>query len=188
MESRLDHIYRRVLLTKFFTRGWGKPDHLAQIIKYVFHKIYLCLIIMKFRLRKLIGRRETNEAYIRTPASVITIDKEESQDDAVLLTGRFPTPILNYLEPDSIPYEVQTAHFQAVLPRSSLSRSDPVRPLVLQYAGTGDHFYWRRRSLMAGPMVKEREIGSILIEVGGLTRAQDRDHILLHLLRVIRQE
>jgi len=148
MESRLDHIYRRVLLTKFFTRGWGKPDHLAQIIK----------------LRKIIGRRETNEAYIQTPASVITIDKEESQDDAVLLTGQFPTPILNYLEPDSIPHEVQTAHFQAVLPRSSLSRSDPVRPLVLQYAGTGDHFYWRRRSLMAGPMVKEREIGSILIE------------------------
>ena len=42
---------------------------------------------MKFRLRKIIGRRETNEAYIQTPASVITIDKEESQDETVLLTG-----------------------------------------------------------------------------------------------------
>ena len=31
--SRLDHIYRSLLLTKFYTRGWGSPDHLQQIIK-----------------------------------------------------------------------------------------------------------------------------------------------------------
>ena len=32
--SRLDHVYRSLLLTKFYTRGWGEPDHLRQIIKY----------------------------------------------------------------------------------------------------------------------------------------------------------
>lgn len=151
MESRLDHIYRRVLLTKFFTRGWGNPDHLVRIIK----------------LRKLIGSRVTNIPYIQTPASVVQITKEEPQDnnDVVLLEGKFISPALEYLGEDIIPSEVRTSHFQAVLPRISLSRSQGrLQPLVLQFAGTGDHFYWRRRSLMALPMLKERNIGSIIIE------------------------
>ena len=148
MESRLDHVYRSLLLTKFFTRGWGKPDHLSQIIK----------------LRKVLGKRETNIQYIQTPASVIEITREEHKDDITYLTGHFPSPTTQYLEEDIIPSEVRTSHFEAVLPRSVISRSDPIRPLVLQFSGTGDHFYWRRRSLMAVPMVKERGISSILIE------------------------
>ena len=33
MESRLDHIYRSLLLTKFFTKGWGPPETLKKIIR-----------------------------------------------------------------------------------------------------------------------------------------------------------
>ena len=33
MESRIDQVYRSVLLTKFFTRGWGSPENLLRIIK-----------------------------------------------------------------------------------------------------------------------------------------------------------
>jgi len=146
--SRLDHIYRSVLLTKFFTRGWGKPNHLEQIIK----------------LRKVIGRRETNEEYLKTPASVIKITKEEQQEDAVLLSGEFNSPILRFLDDDIIPPEVQTSHFQAILPKAWTSQSEQFRPLVLQFAGTGDHYYWRRRGLMAVPMLRERGVGSIIIE------------------------
>ena len=92
MESRLDHIYRRVLLTKFFTRGWGSPDHLVRIIK----------------LRKLIGSRSTNVPYIQTPASVVQITKQERQDnEVVLLEGRFTSPALEYLGEDIIPPEVR---------------------------------------------------------------------------------
>ena len=148
MESRLDHVYRTLLLTKFFTRGWGKPEHLTQVIKH----------------RKILGQRETNSSYLQTPASVITITKEEYKDDLAFLTGRFPSPTSQYLDENIIPPEVLTSHFEAVLPRSVLSRSDPVQPLVLQFAGTGDHFYWRRRGLMAVPMVRERGISSIIIE------------------------
>ena len=28
--SRLDHLYRSLLLTKFFTKGWGKPENLKR--------------------------------------------------------------------------------------------------------------------------------------------------------------
>lgn len=39
----------------------------------------------------------------------------------------------------------------------------PERPLVVQFAGTGDHFYWRRRKLMAEPLAEEG-VASIILE------------------------
>jgi len=70
MGSRLDHIYRSLLLTKFFTRGWGQPEHLVKII----------------RLRKQLGSRATAQALLKNNTT-INITKEEKQDDAILLTG-----------------------------------------------------------------------------------------------------
>jgi len=32
--SRLDHLYRSLLLTKFFTKGWGKPENLKRYDYY----------------------------------------------------------------------------------------------------------------------------------------------------------
>merc|ERR1711892_93 len=145
MESRLDHLYRSVLLTKFFTRGWGHPEHLQKIIK----------------LRKLVGNRNTAPTeYLMNHSTNLTITKEEHTDDAILLTGHFPTPVTSYL-PDLCPPEIHQAHFQAVLPKSP---SPGPRPLVQQFAGTGDHFFWKRRNLMALLMVKERKVASIILE------------------------
>jgi hypothetical protein len=62
--------------------------------------------------------------------------------------------------PEVCPPECARAHFQAVLPEVW---PGPGRPVVLQLAGTGDHFFWRRRTLMAKPLVKERGVGSILL-------------------------
>ena len=39
------------------------------------------------RLRKLIGNRNTAQEYLNTPCSNITITKEETQEDVILLTG-----------------------------------------------------------------------------------------------------
>lgn len=35
--SRLDGLYRRLLMTKFFTKGWGAPDNLQRYVQ--FHKL-----------------------------------------------------------------------------------------------------------------------------------------------------
>ena len=45
---------------------------------------------------------------------------------------------MDYL-PEVCPTEIQKAHFQAVLPRDP---PEGPKPLVLQFAGTGDHFFW----------------------------------------------
>ena len=48
MKSKLDHIFRRILLTKFFTKGWGEPENLRQI----------------FAFRKLLAKRENAVKFI----------------------------------------------------------------------------------------------------------------------------
>ena len=136
MESRLDHIYRRVLLTKFFTRGWGSPDHLVRwavigryskywllIGKYSkywlligWYSEYWLLIGCHSKYWLLIGCQDhqahskaTNVPYIQKPSSVVNITKEERQDDnVVLLEGRFTSPALEYLGEDILPLEVRT--------------------------------------------------------------------------------
>ena len=32
--SRTDRIYRSILLTKFFTKGWGKPESLKRLFQF----------------------------------------------------------------------------------------------------------------------------------------------------------
>ncbi|XP_039670256.1 protein ABHD18 isoform X5 [Perca fluviatilis] len=78
--SRLDVFYRRLLLTKLFIGGWGKPEDLKR--------------------------------------------------------------------------------FQFIVPK----RWQKDRPVCIHLAGTGDHYFWRRRTLMAKPMVKEAGMASLLLE------------------------
>jgi len=46
--SRLDHLYRSLLLTKFFTKGWGKPENLKRF-DYLFQYLKFFSFILQFR-------------------------------------------------------------------------------------------------------------------------------------------
>ena len=102
MESRLDHVYRSLLLTKFFTRGWGHPETLKTIIKF----------------RKILGDRQQAQTVLPKPSDVkVVLTKEERRKDATLIDGHFTSP-LAFHHPELCPSPVAEAHFQAVLPRS----------------------------------------------------------------------
>ena len=47
-----------------------------------------------FRLRKAVGTRETNAELLSTPTSVIQITKQETRDEAILLTGNIFLTVL----------------------------------------------------------------------------------------------
>lgn len=148
--SRADLIYRKILLTKFFTHGWGKPENLKKI----------------FNLRRQLSNRITAASLTshQTHSTRVEVTKEDVKSDHVILEGHFVTPLVKYL-PGLLPKETEKAHFQAVLPLSFRDGSSGGRqPVVVQYAGTGDHFFWRRRHLMALPMIRERGIGSVILE------------------------
>ncbi|KAL8609188.1 hypothetical protein ACOMHN_062428 [Nucella lapillus] len=142
--SRVDQLYRRLLLTKFFTKGWGKPDNMRRI----------------FEFRKIMSDREQCRHLV--PSSYpIHVDKEYPDGECRIVEGHFKSPFTEHL-PGIMPKEVETASFQMILPKQW--RDSRHKPVCIHLAGTGDHFFWRRRLLMAKPLLKESGIASILLE------------------------
>lgn len=162
LESRLDHVYRSLLLTRFFTRGWGDPETLKKIIRF----------------RKILGDRTKAQAYLDN-SQPVTLTKEVVKDGVRVIDGYFPAPLLNHL-PEVCPKEIGTANFQAVLP-SDWPSGGP-KPVVLQFAGTGDHYFWRRRNMMALPLAREQKVGSIILEnpYYGVRKPKDQLRSSLH--------
>ncbi|XP_042274807.1 protein ABHD18 [Thunnus thynnus] len=140
--SRLDVFYRRLLLTKLFIGGWGKPEDLKRI----------------FEFRKIIGDRERCKSLVPEDYPVY-IDKTEEHTDCQIHDGFFISP-LEHLVPGILPTEAVKARFQFIVPK----RWQKNRPVCIHLAGTGDHFFWRRRTLMARPMIKETGMASLLLE------------------------
>lgn len=140
--SRLDVFYRRLLLTKLFIGGWGKPEDLKRI----------------FEFRKLIGDRDKCKSLVPDDYPVY-IEKTEEHSDCHIHNGYFISPLV-HLVPGILPPEAVNARFQFVVPK----RWQKNRPVCIHLAGTGDHFFWRRRTLMARPMVKEAGMASLLLE------------------------
>uniref|UniRef100_G3R617 Abhydrolase domain containing 18 n=1 Tax=Gorilla gorilla gorilla TaxID=9595 RepID=G3R617_GORGO len=141
--SKLDILYRRLLLTKLFIRGWGRPEDLKRL----------------FEFRKMIGNRERCQNLVSSDYPV-HIDKIEEQSDCKILDGHFVSPMAHYV-PDIMPIESVIARFQFIVPKEWNSK---YRPVCIHLAGTGDHHYWRRRTLMARPMIKEARMASLLLE------------------------
>ncbi|XP_051172525.1 protein ABHD18 isoform X2 [Leptopilina boulardi] len=160
--SRLDAVYRSILLTKFFTKGWGNPENLRRI----------------FEFRKVVANREACYNLI-PPNYPVNITKDEEWSDCHVLEGNFQSPF-DYHLPEIMPEETKTAYFQMILPKKWTSHK--IKPICLHLAGTGDHFFWRRRNLIAKPLLKESGIGSILLEnpFYGLRKPKDQIRSSLH--------
>uniref|UniRef100_A0A8V0Y2U4 Abhydrolase domain containing 18 n=1 Tax=Gallus gallus TaxID=9031 RepID=A0A8V0Y2U4_CHICK len=116
--SKLDVLYRKLLLTKLFIRGWGKPEDLKRI----------------FEFRKIIGNREKCQTLVSKDYPVF-IDKVEEQSDCKILEGHFISPLAHYV-PGILPVESLVARFQFITPRRWNSKH---RPVCIHLAGTGDH-------------------------------------------------
>ncbi len=100
--SRLDAVYRRFLITKFFTRGWGDPKHLKHIVN----------------LRRSIAKGDkVDDAYFKDVD--VSLDVAESVGNShKVIQGRFVSPATKLLPLDEalFPPESTTCHFQIVSP------------------------------------------------------------------------
>ncbi|XP_008325909.1 protein ABHD18 isoform X2 [Cynoglossus semilaevis] len=140
--SRLDVFYRRLLLSKLFIGGWGKPEDLKRI----------------FEFRKIIGDRDQCKTLVSQDYPVY-INKTEEHSDCHIHEGYFISPLEHFV-PGILPPEAVKARFQFLVPK----RWQKDRPVCIHLAGTGDHFFWRRRTLMARPMIKEAGMASLILE------------------------
>lgn len=127
--SRLDTIYRNILLSKFFVKGWGDPENMKKIFKF----------------RKIISNRETCRKLVNEKHPIYIDRKIEENEHYKLFEGHFQSPLQQYLS-DLIPIESHTAYFQLIVPknwsnlnRGPNSRTRSLKPICLQLAGTGDH-------------------------------------------------
>ncbi|ETE69091.1 putative protein C4orf29 [Ophiophagus hannah] len=116
--SKLDVLYRRLLLTKLFIQGWGRPEDLKRL----------------FEFRKIIGNREKCQNLVPRDYPV-HINKVEEQSDCKILDGHFISPLAHYV-PDIMPSESITARFQFIVPKRWNSK---YKPVCIHLAGTGDH-------------------------------------------------
>ncbi|KAG4076289.1 hypothetical protein HA402_014838 [Bradysia odoriphaga] len=142
--SRLDALYRRMLITKFFEKGWGEPENLKRL----------------FEFRKIVSNRELCYKLI-PPDYPVEITKEEKTTDFHIIEGKFLTPLELYL-PGLVPKAARDAHFQMLLPLRWPDEN--FKPVCVHFAGTGDHYFWRRRNFIAKPLLREAGIGAILLE------------------------
>nr|XP_023023349.1 protein ABHD18 [Leptinotarsa decemlineata] len=80
--------------------------------------------------------------------------------------------------PGLIRKEVQDCVFQMVLP---IEWNSTYKPVCIHFAGTGDHYFWRRRKIMAEPLLKEG-IGAIILEnpYYGTRKPKDQIRSSLH--------
>ncbi|XP_017774825.1 PREDICTED: protein ABHD18 [Nicrophorus vespilloides] len=141
--SRLDIFYRKILLSKFFTKGWGDPEHVLRLLKF----------------RKIISKRETCYNLVDKDHP-IEILKEETWSDCYVRNCRFKSPLAIHL-PEVVHPEVQNAYFQMIVPKQW--STGPYRPICIHLAGTGDHYFWKRRQMMVKPLLKQG-IASIILE------------------------
>ncbi|RWS23122.1 C4orf29-like protein [Leptotrombidium deliense] len=142
--STVDTVYRKVLLSKFFTNGWGDPQSMKRI----------------FAFRKTISNRETCKRLVDRNHPIYLDKLVESNTAYDVFEGHFSSPFASYL-PDLLPEEAKVAKFQFVAPK--VWKHKTLRPVCIHFAGTGDHYFWMRRTLMAKPLVKDG-IASIILE------------------------
>ncbi|KAK9890149.1 hypothetical protein WA026_008955 [Henosepilachna vigintioctopunctata] len=153
--SRLDIIYRKILLSKLFRKGWGSAENLKLL----------------FDFRKVISNRERCFKLVSSDYPIKIINKER-RSDCEIIEGSFTSPLALYM-PSVITSDLKTAYFQLVLPLKW--PVEGYKPVCIHLAGTGDHFFWRRRNIMAKPLL-QKGIGSIILEnpYYGLRKPEDQ--------------
>lgn len=142
--SKSDRIYRRFILSSFFSKGWGDV------------RVYERLL----EARKLISDR-TKCSDLISPHYPIELTKSWTKDACHIADGHFTSPLAHHF-PGLLPKESEKAYFQVIIPKKWPQQGR--KPLCLHLAGTGDHHFWRRRNLMAKPLAKEYGIASVLLE------------------------
>ena len=154
MTSLFDRLYRQLIFTGFFKRGWGDPGHIKDLLQL---RVSLSDPASAYAV-------QLTDDLLRNVR--IEIEKETRKDKVVLIDASFTSPLHSIL-PHVMPVECQKAKFQLMfnektsIAASSSSSADfdgnnhnngdggvdellrKPAPVTLHLAGTGDHFFYR---------------------------------------------
>lgn len=116
--SKLDKIYRSAINSTFFSKGWGKPELLLQLIE-------------NFEL----VRDRTKFSQMAHNFRPIMIESRVETKKCIEIEGSFVSP-LDSVMPRAMDEHNRICRFQMVWPKE---RTTSMCPICLHYAGTGDH-------------------------------------------------
>lgn len=162
--SKFDTFYRRLIFTKFYTKGWGNPETL----KKIFHEH-----------RNLRNRDACCKLISQMQLDSVHIDSQVIKNNVVTIKGHFDTPLYSWL-PNLVNPNIKTARFEFLYPQNwqnlnidkgkkqhsvkQLVTQLGLKPVCIHMAGTGDHGFGRRRELIAKPLLKSSGIASLILE------------------------
>eukprot|EP00050_Salpingoeca_kvevrii_P001679 m.176457 g.176457 ORF g.176457 m.176457 type:complete len:376 (+) comp10430_c0_seq5:2710-3837(+) len=140
--SRLDTIaraaQRAVPMLQFFRLGWGDPAQMESLRRVAAEQF------------------KSHRAMSSIPQPEITLSKKRKGAVATVYEGRFLSP-LSLLYPSLMSPECAEAIFELVVPNKGADHC------CIHLAGTGDHFFWRRRQFLALPLASQG-ISSVILE------------------------
>ncbi|VDM25115.1 unnamed protein product [Hydatigera taeniaeformis] len=139
--SLFDKVFRRTVACDFFTKGWGRPDLLLQLIDNM-----------------TLVRKDPDYMRYNLTYRPIMIEKRIEYKKLIELEGSFVSPMEDLI-PDAMCTRNRISRFQMIIPKKW--KSDH-RPVCLHFAGTGDHFYYRRRVFLANQLIDDG-IASVII-------------------------
>eukprot|EP00127_Corallochytrium_limacisporum_P001912 Clim_evm67s88 gene=Clim_evmTU67s88 len=153
----MDIAMRTVIRTQFFVRGWGSLDLIKRI--------------QTFRRESLADPGSLQKDLDALYKPIEWSKKVDLGNGIESWEGRFRSPAADLI-PGVLPPAAEESHFQLVVPRDRKNTDS----LVIHYAGTGDHNFWRRRIMYAKPMAETHSIASIIFEnpFYGLRRPRDQ--------------
>lgn len=159
--SQVDIYYRMVQRFTFtlFSKGFhptGQPKVLSELVDVK---------------NRFFGSRKTLKQLMdgwERAHERITVTKEWTTSSHRYVQGSFESPVVNALRryaPTALehgfPRECHQCHFEMVMPADAARATGGA---VVQLAGTGDHFFWRRRTFIANDLATDHGITSIIIE------------------------
>ena len=154
-KSKVDKFYRLFILKNpFYKKGFAPNPEVLKAYKWYYDTIFT----KRDRLTQELA------PYVKK-CDVEIVGKQE-HEDYIQIRARFRSPMKEVLTKyektqiliDYIPDCADTAYFEMVLPRKEFSK------VCVQFAGTGDHGYKKRRDNFAIPLIKEYNIGSVIYE------------------------
>jgi hypothetical protein len=111
--------------------------------------------------RSVLFSREGCAEILQRHPQKVSVQKVGKMKKGVVYEGEFFSPLAAYL-PGLLPKQSEVARFELVLPQSWLE-SDR-KPVYIHLAGTGDHYFWRRRLMTVLPTLKSSGIGAVSLE------------------------
>jgi len=155
-KSKMDKFYRFFILKNpFYHKGFSQSPETLLAYKWYFDNIFTSRDFLQKELKDYVEK-----------CDVDIIGKQE-KENYVQIRASFRSPMKSILQKhekskilvEAIPECTEMAYFELVLPKNK-----PFSKVCVQFAGTGDHGYKKRRENFAIPLINEYNIGSVIYE------------------------